>query len=287
MQRILITGGSGFLGHTLTKMLVGKYKVFSAYNKNLIKVNGCIHSHLDITNYQEVRSVFGDIKPDLVIHAAALANVEKCEEDPYLAWNINALGTGNIAWGCDNIKAKLVYISTDSVYNGERINHSEKEKTKPINSYAKTKLEGEKATLNTNIVIRTAFFGDKGLAEWVASNLKMGRDIHMFTDALFSPIFTEDLGNIIIKMWENNLKGIYNVGSGDSCSKYEFGISVAKAFGIDDKLITPVMVDTVKSRIPRPKSLSLNVSKVEYDLGIKMPTVMEGINRFKDNYGRN
>jgi len=288
MKRILITGGSGHLGSVFTRRMLKDYQVTSTYHKNLNFIEGCAHKYLDIRNYRDVADIFNLVRPELVINCAALANVDKCEEDTKMAWALNEEGVESIAQYTRKVNAKLVHISTDSVFDGERGNYNETDKAHPINIYAASKFQGERAATWAQefLIIRTAFFGHKGLAKWVVDSLKEKKQIDMFRDVYFSPIFTEDLVDIIIKMCEKNLQGGYHVGGQGSWSKYKFGVYLARVMGLDPFLIKRVMVKTLKERVPRPKNLSLDVSKVERDLGIKMPTLTEGLKRFKESYAK-
>lgn len=282
MKKVLIIGASGTLGSVFLKKLKDNYHVRGTFNNNFAEK--C--SKLDIMDYRAVGEVFKEEKPHYVIHCAALANVDKCEAESGLAWGINEVGTENIAQYARKFNAKLVYISTDSVFDGEKGNYKETDVTHPINIYGKSKLQGEKVATwaKDYLVIRTAFF-DR-LAGWVIANLKDGKEISMFRDVYFSPICTSDLVDITLKMCEKELTGVYHVGGQGSWSKYEFGVNLAKVFNLNPDLIKRTLVGDIKERVPRPKRLSLDSSKAEKDLGIRMPTLKEGIARFKENYAK-
>jgi dTDP-4-dehydrorhamnose reductase len=289
MKKALIIGASGHLGNVFAKRMVKEYEVVATFCKNYSNpVSGTQQIPLDIMNYREVGDVFNSTRPNLVIHCAAMTNVDKCEDNPKLAWDTHEVGTENVSQWCRKANSKLVYISTDSVFDGARGNYKETDETTPINVYGASKLRGEKVAMwaKDYLIIRTAFFGHKGLAKWVMDNLKENKEIEMYRDVYFSPIFTEDLVDIILQMCEKNLQGIYHVGGRGSWSKYEFGVYLARAFNLNPFLIKRVLVKTVKERVPRPKNISINVSKVETDLGIKMPTFTEGLKHFKEGYER-
>lgn len=282
MKKVLIIGGSGFLGSVFAERMEGKYQVWKTFNNNYTR--DC--SRLDILNYRDVGDIFNLVRPNYVIHCAAIANVDKCESNPELAWGVHEVGTENVSQWCRKANSKLVYISTDSVFDGKRGAYKETDETNPINVYAASKLRGEKVATwaKDYLIIRTAFFGNKGLAKWLINNADKGHTIPMFSDVYFSPIYTEDLVDIIIKMCEKNLTGIYHVGGKEGWSKYSFGVKLAISLGFNPTLIKRVSVNTIKERVPRPKNLSLDISKAENDLGIKMPTLQEGLLRFKESY---
>lgn len=290
MKKALIIGASGLLGGVFAQQMEGTYRVWGTYKDNIAYGNPPLtwgYSHLDIINYREVADLFSHVQPDIVIHCAGIANVDKCEDNTKLAWDTHEVGTENVSQWCRKANSKLVYISTDSVFDGTIGNYHELSETHPINVYGASKLRGEKVTAwaKDYLVIRTAFF-DR-LAKWVIENLKENKEISMFRDVYASPIFAVDLVDIIIKMCEQDLKGVYHVGGKGSWSKYEFGVYLAKELNLNPFLIKRIMVKTLKERVPRPKNLSLDCGKVERDLGIKVPTLQEGLKRFKEGYEQN
>lgn len=282
MKRLLITGGSGNLGRVFTEKLSGQYQVLSTFHNKIVPCHKATFAKMDITDYRDVGVIFREFKPEIVIHTAALANVDECEKNPHDAWQINEAGTENISIFSRECKSKLVYISTDSVYDGSTGVHKEDEKPNPINVYGKTKLIGEqKALIAKNaLIIRTAYF-DR-LADWVLGELKQGKQVDMFMDTVFSPVCASDLVNIISVMIEKKLSGIYNVGAVDCKSKYEFGQFLARAFDYDEDLIVPISAQSMETRVKRPSHLYLSTGKVERDTGLLMPLVFSGVARYRD-----
>jgi len=281
VKRLLITGGSGVLGRVFTNKLSDRYQVISTFHNTIVPCHRATFAKMDITDYRDVGAVFREFKPEIVIHTAALANVDECEKNPHEAWQINEAGTENVSIFCRELKAKLVYISTDSVYDGSTGIHKEDEKLNPINVYAKTKLIGEhKALISKDyLILRLAYF-DR-LANWVVDSLRKHKEISMYRNVYFSPISAVTLTNMIVSMCDKNLSGIYNVGCQGSWSKYEFGVELAKTMELDAELIQRVMVEYGKDKVPRPENLSLDYTKVEHDLGIKMPSLRAELLRYK------
>ena len=174
-----------------------------------------------------------------------------------------------------------------AVYPGRKGPHSENDAAAPCNQYGKTKLQGEKAAtqLPGALVLRTNIFGwnirdKKCLAEWVISELQAGHQINGFTDAIFSTIYNFEFAAIIKAAVQKNISGIYNCGSSDSCSKYDFVVKLAEKFGYEKSLISPVSIDTWNFKAPRGKNFSLDVSKIEHALGFTMPTLQTSIESF-------
>ena len=290
-KRALITGGSGLLGSNTARAAAKDFEVFATYNSNYSLISGCKFIPLDIRDKNKVFSVFQDVRPHLVIHTAALADVDYCEDHPEEAWAVNVEGTENIAKASSEISTKLIHISTNSIFDGKKGMYSEEDKPSPVNVYARTKLEGEKKVqrlIPDSIIIRTAFYGwslhnKTSLAEWVITSLKEQKPVNMFTDVFFSPIFAGDLVEIIIEMYHKEICGVYHVGGRERCSKYAFGLEIAKSFGLNADNIHPTSITDMGLKAPRPRDLSLNVAKLSKELNTQLPSVREGVERFRSS----
>jgi len=289
-SKILITGGSGLLGSNAARIAAEAFEVYATYNSHISQIPGCRFVHLDVRDKQQVLSVFERVKPDLVIHTAGLATVDYCEEHEAEAWAINVDGTENIAAASKRVGTKLIYISTDSVFNGQKGMYAEEDIPHPLSVYAKTKLEGEKRVqrrMPDSIIVRTAFYGwslhDKpSLAEWVLNSLRDGKKLKMWNDVFFSPILVNNLVEVLIAMYHQNLSGIYHVAGTERCSKYAFGQEVARAFGLDENYIEPSSMAEAALKAPRPKDPSLNVAKISKVMDAGLLGVKDGIAWFKE-----
>ncbi|MCJ7443012.1 MAG: SDR family oxidoreductase, partial [Methanotrichaceae archaeon] len=156
MRELFVTGASGLLGSRMVEPAKHNYEVISLHNTRPLHSNSL---RLDITNLSEVLSLFKKLKPHMVIHTASETNVDKCETQKEQAWRINVEGTRNIAFACSKVGAKLVYISTDYVFDGEKGLYKEEDKPNPISHYGITKLEGENQVIqncNDHIILRTS-----------------------------------------------------------------------------------------------------------------------------------
>lgn len=292
-ERLLITGGSGLLGSNVARMTAKSFEVFATYNSHPNRISGCRFLPLDIRDKQKVISMFEEIKPDLVIHTAALIDVDYCQDHAEEARMTNVEGTESVALASKEVGAKLVYISTDSVFNGKKGMYAEEDVPHPVNIYARSKLEGERRVqywLPDSLIIRTAFYGWSpsnsnrvSLANWVVSGLREGRTLKMFTDVFFSPILTSNLGEVLREIYHKNLSGVYHVAGSERCSKYGFGLEITQAFGLDKSLIQPSSIAEASLRAPRPRDISLNVTKISEVINTRLLNVKEGIARFKDS----
>ena len=273
------------MGSSIAKLVASDFDVYATYHSQPSKSKNYLSLPLDIQSKRQVFTMFQEIRPKVVIHTAALVNIDYCEQHVDEAWATNVDGTENIALASREIGVKLIYISTDSVFDGEKGMYKEDDLVNPLNTYAATKLVGENIVLRMlpdAIIARTVFYGwsplnGHSLVEWVVANLEKEKAIKMFTDVIFSPIYVGNLAEVLIKMYHQGLYGIYHVAGSQSCSKYYFGNEVAKAFGFDESLIQPCSIAEAKLKATRPKNLSLNVAKISQDLHISMPDIPEGI----------
>lgn len=292
-MKIFITGGSGLLGSSIVYSLIEKFEIDATYNNHPIKMEGVHFIPLDITNKKEVFPLIENISPDVVIHTAALTNVDFCEDNPEKAREVNISGTKNIAEACAKNNAKMIYISTDYVFDGEKGNYSERDTPNPINYYAKTKLEGEnmvKKFATNYLIVRTSLYGwniqkKLSFAEWIIDNLQKKQQINVPADQFSSLMLVNDCAKIILKIIEGNINGLYNVASCEKISKFDFAKKVAKVFGMKKSLIIPITTEELSKKInqkaKRPKDVSLNIDNASKELGITLPSIEGGLKNMK------
>jgi dTDP-4-dehydrorhamnose reductase len=289
-ERLLVTGGSGLLGSNIARTAAQDFEVYATYHSRGSRIPKTKFVQLDIRDKQQVGSVLKRIEPDLVIHAAALVNVDYCETHPEESWEINVEGTENVALASKEVNAKMIFISTDSVFDGEKGMYGEEDVPHPLNTYARTKLEGERRALHClpdSTVVRTAFYGwslhnGLSLAEWVVGSLRQGETINLFTDVFFSPILATNLVEILLELHQRHLNGIYHIGGSERCNKYTFGQEIASIFWLDKDCIQPCSISEVGLKAPRPADASLNVDKISKVASTRLLGVEEGISRFRD-----
>ncbi len=287
---ILITGASGLLGANLVLCLKPHFP-------NVVGVYGrckCIFPDVDtvqadLTNLSATRDLIRRFRPKWIIHTAAMADVDSCEEHPDSAHLCNEEMTRNIVKAAASIEARIVHISTDAVFNGKTGGYSEDDNPDPINVYAVTKLAAEKIILEDkgdHLIIRTAIYGwnmqDKlSLAEWVLQRLETGTTMPGFKDVLFSPILVNDLSDLILQMISREMKGLYHVSGSKACSKFDFAVRLANNFNLDGSLVQSAVLEDAPLKAPRPKNISLRTYKISRALAIPMPDVDTGLRRFK------
>lgn len=285
-RKILITGVSGALGGNLAFYYKDRNDVAGVFRNNLFTMQGVKTIQTDLTISKDVERMFEGLRPDVVIHCAALIDMDFCENFPDAAYSHNVLATQNIMNALKRAETMLVFISTDYVYDdvGE---HKEDDLPKPVNEYGRSKLMAEKIALNhkNSLVLRTTFFGlsigeKKTYVEKAVANLKQGQKVKGFQDAFSSPIYIGDLSRIIELAVDKGIRGVFNVGSRDGLSKYELLRRISRSIGQDERLVEPNSVDSIVMAAKRNKNAVMNVRKISRALGMDMPSISETVARF-------
>ncbi|MBS7605785.1 dTDP-4-dehydrorhamnose reductase [Candidatus Bathyarchaeota archaeon] len=267
---VLITGSGGLLGSKLAEILSERgYIIYSGYYSN--KPLRGIPINLDVSSEESVREAFKISRPEVVVHAAALTNVDKCEIDKELAWNTNVVGTRNIAKASEEYNALLIYISTDYIFKGDKGMYKEEDKPEPINYYGLTKLKGEeevKSLVSNYLIARASVIygampasGKTNFALWIIENLKRGEKIKVVVDQWNSPTLNTSLAEMISEAIERKITGTYHLAGATRISRYDFAKQLAKTFDLREDLIMPVSSDEISWTARRPKDSSLDVSK--------------------------
>jgi len=285
---LFVTGASGLLGNKIVQRANNEYKIISLHNTKPLHAQSL---KLDITNQDEVSNLFCRSKPDAVIHTASETNVDKCEKEKIHAWRTNVKGTSNIAIACRKFDAKVVYISTDYVFNGEKGNYREEDEPNPINYYGVTKLEGEKKVIqysqNYSILRTSVLYGwhpwKQNFATWVINSLKQNKEVKVVDDHFNTPTLVDNLAEMTIEVVQKDLQGLYHASGSERISRYEFAKQIAKAFSLDQNLIKPIEMSQLISWVAkRPKDSSLNTSKIRKQLKTRPLNVTEGLKRMKE-----
>jgi dTDP-4-dehydrorhamnose reductase len=286
-KTLLVTGASGLLGNKIVKLAGKNCELIPMHNTKPLHPNSL---KLDITNQNQVSDIFDQLKPEIVIHTASETNVDKCETQKQQAWKINAEGTLNIALACSKIGAKLVYISTDYVFDGEKGNYEERDEPNPINNYGFAKLEGEKQVIQhcqEYVILRTSvLYGwhpwKQNFATWVINSLKQNKEITVVEDHYNTPTLADNLAEMVLEAVQKDLQGLYHASGSQRISRYEFAQQIAKIFNLDQNLIKPIKMSQLTAWIAkRPKDSSLNTDKIQKQLKTKPLNITEGLNRMK------
>jgi dTDP-4-dehydrorhamnose reductase len=286
---ILVTGASGLLGVSLVSLAQEQGReVVGLYHRHPVKIDGVKLLAANLADQAETCQIFEKLGPSSVVHCAAATDVDWCEEHPEEAHKINVMVPAAIAAICLRIGARLLCISTDSVFDGGRGNYAEADTPEPVNVYAKTKLLGEREVLRQNptaSIARVSVYGwnaqnKESLAEWVLKRLALGSLVPGFSDVIFCPVLANDLAEVLLALLDRNLAGLYHVVGSESVSKYEFAGRVASSFGFDPGQVVPTRLADARLKARRPLNTSLNTGKICAALGRPMPDVEAGLRRF-------
>jgi len=293
MTHFLVTGASGLLGLNFSLAVNGKiHKVTGVDFRNPLKDINFKILQANLTKTGAVERIIAEVKPDVILHCAANANVDDCEKDPAAAETVNSVLPGEIAAIAWQNHIKMIHISTDAVFDGATGNYSETDLPNPLSVYALTKLRGENAVLAANpsaLVMRVNFYGwsitgKRSLAEFFAYSLAENKSLKGFTDVLFCPMMALDLVDTLMEASEKNLKGLYHCVGPEGMSKYDFGVAIAKQFGFDPELISPASVHDGGLTAARSPNLTLSTKKLQTALGHALPAFESGLKKFHDQY---
>jgi dTDP-4-dehydrorhamnose reductase len=287
MKKILITGGSGLLGQYLNIAFTKKFNIHTTYNNNFGNCGNFPSSKINIVNENELKVIFEDVRPDIVIHTAAITNpVPKENQTAKDYFETNVTATKNIARICEKNNSKIIYISTDLVYAGYRGSYlKEDSKLIPATLYAETKLMGEqkvKESTDNYLILRTALLFGFGLNQSrchfhnMFDDLKNKKPVKLFIDQFHTPISLEDAAEIISDLAYTELKKeIINLGGLERISRYELGEILCSIAGFDKNLLQKIIMDEIPN-FPKVEDVSLNIEKLK-SFGFKPRTTEENI----------
>ncbi len=302
-MKIFGTGLSGLVGSRIAELLSDKYEFG--------------FSKVDITDREVILREIQNSNASVILHLAAKTDVDGCEEDKkidknrYLikdipvhkyigsesgstatAWKVNVIGTKNIADACLSFGKRLIYVSTDFVFDGENVSkegYKEDNLANPINWYGETKLEGEKIMCSSElsyVIARIAYpyradFIRKDFVRSILRNLRNGKRLNVITDHIMTPTLVDDIALALDLLIEANMSGIYHITGSQFITPYDAAFLIAEVFDLDKSLIFKTTREQYfKNRAPRPFNLSMNNQKIS-NLGIGMKSFEEGLKEIK------
>ena len=294
-MKILVTGASGLFGLNFALNLSQQHQITGISNKLSITNTPFEMKRVDLGDFQILAPLVTQTKPDLLVHCAALANVDDCEVNPGLAKRINADLAGELASITSRLGIQMIHLSTDAVFDGRTGNYSETDATNPINKYAETKLAGEKLVAEANpdcIIARVNFYGfslsgKRSLGELFINQLSAGKSMMGFTDVYFCPFHVFQLSDLLMQMAKMQLKGLFHVVNDQCLSKYEFGCRIARKFGFNEAKVIPTSWRDAGLVAKRSPQLTLSVGKLKQHLKSPLPDQDACLESFYDLYKRN
>ena len=294
MNRVLICGSNGLVGQRLA-LLFGyqnNYEVLNtSHHRSFVLDNHLFdYTQLDITNKSDVKSLVGSFRPDVIINAAAMANVDQCERERESAWRVNAAGVEHLVEITRRIGAKLIHISTDYVFDGKNGPYREGDRVNPLSYYGKTKLAGENAITTGDIrhaIVRTILIYGSGInlknnfALWVVNSLRAGREIRCATDQRCSPTFVGDIAGAVLNIVERDAGGLFHICGSEMINRFQFAMNTATVFDLDRSLIHPCTSAELEQLAPRPLVTGFVLDHALRTLAFEPLTTMEGLHHMR------
>ncbi len=279
-MKILYTGSNGLLGQKISAATTGysdhAFLATARGENRTLNLGTANYASMDITNAEEVMRVVRDFKPDVIIHGAAMTHVDQCEQNKELAYQLNVVGTQNMADAAKFIGAHLVHISTDFIFDGKEGPYDENGTPNPLSYYGETKLEAERivqqlehwSILRTVLVIGMAEdLSRSNIVLWAKGALEKGQAINVVDDQFRTPTLAEDLAQGALLAATQKAQGVYNISGPDFMSIYELVGHVAEHFGLSMDSVTRVDSTTLNQPAKRPPRTGFDISKAQSELG--------------------
>lgn len=273
IMNVMITGATGFFGPSLVAAFSNGQKPVT------VARDSAADYQYDLTDEEAVKNLLGRTGPDMIIHAAAMTDINRCQQHPELAYKVNSEAVKHLVRHMRG-DCRFMYISTDSIYSGQGP-HKERSKTEnPINIYGMTKYMGEfeAAKAANHIIIRASMYGfssrtnrSSSLVDSLVTAFKSGKPVPLFTDLMFSPLHKENLAKMMAKVAKTNKVGTWNFGSTNGMSKSKFGLMLANGLGLPIHMAVPVESAGLPNRTPRPLDTRLDIVRTEQSFGLTMP----------------
>ncbi|UCH88792.1 MAG: SDR family oxidoreductase [Thermoplasmata archaeon] len=286
MRKVFITGASGLLGSKIMAIAREDYEVLGQYNKVEFTMKGCQNVQLDLCDREKLFKTVGQFEPDFLIHTAAIRDMDYCEAHKEEALAANVEATRNISDICTEIGTKVIFISTDVIFDGTETEYKETSEPKPLNYYAETKVEGESIILqnSANLIARISFLygwnvSDRRLnfVTWVLNNLKLGNEIDLYMDHYRNGTFMDDAARLLLMMYMRGLSGIYHLAGKYCMNRFEMGELVCEVFGYDKEHLVAKSLEEASWIAKRPTRVCMDVSKAEEDLGLNLLSFRESL----------
>ena len=285
----LVTGAPGFLGMNAGVFLSGKVNLVGQARtpRELPLYDRVVAA--DLRDERATAALIREVRPDVVLHAAAMSGHETCAHDPAGAIAVNVTATRIISEVVQDLGSRMVYISTDAVFAGRDGDYRETDEPEPFSNYGETKLGGEQAVREAvadHLIVRTNFFGwshrgDRSVLEFFVNALRSGTPVRGYPDFIVTSIYVQSLLQAIWDLGSLGTTGLVHVASSDARSKYEFGLTVARVFGLDEGLITPEHSEAGRHGTSRSRDISLNSDRYTALVGRPAQSQWEGVRQSK------
>ena len=294
-MKTLITGSNGLLGQKLVKLLTENNEpvIATSLGKNRLHkiLTGYTYQSLDITNEKQVREVLTHFRPEVVIHTAAMTNVDQCELEQEACDQLNVKAVEYLVSSCSQINAHFVHLSTDFIFDGRRGPLDENAIPNPISHYGRSKLQAEeflqKSDINWSIIRTVLVYGvaydmsRSNIVLRVKNSLEAGKTIQVVNDQWRTPTLAEDLAMGCYLVAQNGRTGIYNISGEELMTPYEMAIKTAEFFKLDQELIKETDVSKFTQPAKRPPRTGFIIEKAKIQLGYQPHSFEAGLKVLK------
>ena len=275
-MKFFITGVNGHLGYDVKRELL---------ERGYTDILAPTREELDITNEDDVKKMVVEYRPSVIFHCAAYTAVDKAEEEQEKCYQVNVLGTKYLTEAAKEVGAKIIYISTDYVFDGikEGIYQTD-DKVNPVNYYGKTKYLGENfiREYDNHIIVRISWvFGihGKNFIKTMLNLAESHKELNVVCDQIGSPTYTKDLAGLLVNMFLSNIKGLYHVTNEGYCSWYEFAEFIFKESRKKVK-VHPILTKDYKTKAKRPLNSKLSKESLDY-IGVnRLPGWQDAVKRY-------
>ena len=276
-KKILIIGSSGLVGSNLLSFCpTDSFLTIPTFHRYLPDAYRQTGLYLDITNPAALRETVKTVKPDCVVNLSCM-EVARCEDDPAGAYQVQVAGVRDLARTCKENNMRLIQLSTDMVYSGEKgTPYTLQDTPDPISVYGKTKLSGERAIeevggnyviVRSGLVLGRGRFRRGGFLDWMVERIAGEEKLPLFTDQLRTPMVVDDLIDTIFTLAESPFAGILLAGGDEAVNRVEIGEKLLHAMGVSRALIKPVAMDSVKQTVPLHRDLRLDNAALKAVVG--------------------
>ena len=289
MPRLLITGVSGLLGGHVFSHAESSFLCLGTYNTFAAPPTFINWRQIDLTSSKDVLFLVNEFKPDCILHTAANSNLDDCERNPDAAKQVNVRATAHLVHASKQVDARFIYVSTDMVFDGTGSLYREEEKTNPISVYGRTKAEAESIVrqIDNSVIVRSALiygrrqYGGRSFSMWMEERLREGRSVPLYTDQFRTPVLVNNLAAILIELCSSSFIGTLHAGGTNRINRLSFGKQMCEILGYNSGLLRPTSMGDVVSLAPRPRDVSLNVTKAMSILQTKLLSTKTGLEKMR------
>ncbi len=294
-MKILITGANGLVGRKVVRLLLQSkaHQIFATSQKR-VQFGPDVEFFTVNLIYSDLNKLIDTLKPDVLVHCAAIASPDACEVDRYSCSKLNVEVTSRLAAACRDYGTHLILLSTDFIFDGKKGGYSETDTPSPILYYGESKAEAEKIVTELNIgatIVRTSLvFGydehlpRPNIATKIIDHLKNSKSYKIPFDQIRTPTFADDLALALVSLAEKRMGGIFNIAGGEIISVYDLSKRIANIFGLDETLLLPTSTKELAEPALRPLNTSLNIQKAKEMLGYNPTPLNDSIHILKEQY---